>query len=294
MAKTLDYVRTADGDVAVRIAHLVVALVPQKDGSMRTLTAWPARDPGACSRKDFHPGGFDATDLDRFMIETAEYAQHHEDLERLGRIVQDQATTRSYCTPWGTPDRATRYADGVVRVDCPGHGGFLVSQDTNESIASEWRNPVEMDGWAKYEEDLESAFVRHGLPHLFTDWERSCDDRTLRSWMPDEWERVTGTRLLPGQSMVRDRRDFLEANRDRWIVTSAEMARTEPGHVVVTSYRGGRDDRGRTLGAPRRHLLLATDYEARRLASGVFECLVEETDAEIGARPSEARLDRAA
>jgi len=294
MAKTLDYVRTADGDEAVRIAHLVMALIPQNDGTMRTLTAWPARDPATCTRRDFHASSFRATDVDGFREEAEEYARHHEELAKLGRVVQDQATTRSYCTPWGTPDTATSYGELVVRVDCPGHGGFLVSAEANESIASEWRNPVGMDGWAKYEEDLESAFVRHGLPHLFTEWERSFDDRTLRSWMPDEWERVTGTQLMPGQSIVRDRRSFLKSNEDRWIVSSAERSKTEADSVIVTSYRGGRDERGRTKGASRRHMLANAEYAARRAASGVGECVIEETDVEVGTHPSETRLDLAA
>ena len=282
MSKTIQYVPTADGDQAVRIAHLVMCLVPQKDGTMRTMTAWPARDPGTCTRGDFHPGGFRSTDLDGFRSEAEAYAQHHEELEGLQRRLLDRATTRSFDTPWGTPDEAREYGDGVVSVNCPGHGGYLVSATANDLVAAPWRNPVGPGGWAFYEEDCESAIVRHSMPDLFTAWERENDQRNLRSFMPDEWEAVTGATLLPGQSITRDRENFLKTNADRFVATSAIRSKDEPGMVVVTAYRGGRDPRGRTIGAPRTFLVQQDEYDRRRETSGVWEFLVDDHDQELG------------
>lgn len=281
MSNTIEFVQTADGDEAVRIAHLVVALIPQVDGSMRTMTAWPARDPAECTRKDFNPGGFQSTDMDGFREEAEAYTQHHEDLSRLERKELDRTTTRSFHTPWDTPDQATDYGDGVISVSCPGHGGFLLSKEANDRVAAPWRNEIGMAGWAFYEEDCESSIVRYSLPHLFTSWECENDERSLRSFMPDQWEAVTGTSLLPGQSITRDRENFLKANCDRFVVTSAICSKDEPGMVVVTAYRGGRDTRGRTIGAPRSFLIHEDEYASRRKASGVWEFLVETGDQEL-------------
>lgn len=292
MANKIEYVLTADGDQAVRIAHLVLALIPQRDGSMRTLTAWPARDPSTCTRRDFSPSGFKSTDEEGFRREASEYAQHHEDLVALGRTALERAATRSFATPWGTPDTATGHSDDVIRVNCPGHGGFLLSQKANERVAAQWRNPVGIDGWACYEEDLESSIVQYSIPELFTAWERAGNERTLQNWLPDQWEAVTGTILLPGQSMTRDRENFLKRNADRFVATSAIGSKTEPGMVVVTAYRGGRDERGRTIGAPRTFLVENAEYARRRQASGVWEFLVQKHDQELGA--DGARLANAA
>lgn len=277
----IQYVRTADGDEAVRIAHLVMALVPTKDGGQRVMTAWPARDPATCTRSDFHPGGFRATDRDGFHREAEAYAQHHEDLVKLGRKTLDTGRTRSLHSPWGTPDNAIDHGEGLIRVDTPEHGGYLVPETINGEIHEAWRSDVGVDGYAFYEEDSESSIVRFSIPRLFTTWECADDVRNLREFMPDQWEAVTGTVLLPGQSTTRDREVFLKANADRYVVTSASYSKQDRDMLVVVAYRGGRDVRGGVTGSPRTFLLPSDVYDERRDSTPGRECLIEPTDQEI-------------
>jgi hypothetical protein len=281
MTSGIQYVRTVDGDEAVRIAHLVMALVPTKGGGQRVMTAWPARDPATCTRSDFHPGGFRATDRDGFHREAEEYARHHEDLAKLGRKTLDRMRTRSLHSPWGTPDNAVEYGEGLISVDTPEHGGYLVPDALNQEIHEAWRSDVGLDGYAFYEEDCESSIVRFSIPRLFTTWECANDVRNLREFMPDQWETVTGTVLLPGQSTTRDRGIFLKANEDRYVVTSASYSKLSREVLAVTAYRGGRDARGGTSGSPRTFLIPADVYEGRRNATPGRECLIEPGDQEI-------------
>lgn len=193
MTTGVAYEKTADGDVAARVAHLVISLIPQRGGGMRTLTAFTRSAPSEVRRSEFHPGSFRSTDEAGFRRDVEAYARHHEELAALGRSRIPDSEARRLATPWGTPGSATRYAEGVLSVDCPQHGGLMLSEAVNARVHETWRATPDTRGWAFYEEDDMSAVVRHHLPELFTGWERAGDDERLARSMPDEWRLVAGT-----------------------------------------------------------------------------------------------------
>ena len=86
----------------------------------------------------------------------------------------------------------------------------------NVLVDEAWRNA---DGW--YEEDSEWAKVAATFPELFTSYERACADETLRHSEPDAYERIHGVVLGPGQSRVKDERQFRSDHAADWIVISA-------------------------------------------------------------------------
>jgi hypothetical protein len=292
----VSYVRTADGDLAARVAHLVIALVPMKDGSLRTLTAYPARDPSTCRRDDFSNCGFAANDEDGFRHEVEDFARDEQQKTALGREDLDATALRNITTPWGRPDYGRIYGPGIASVSTPGHGGFILLAAQNDMIDERWRassggyagtieelldpewrtRPAELAGVAFYEEDEQWAVVALTFPHLFTDREIAMANRTLMQSMPDEWEAVTGGTVPEGGSRVRDRAAFRAANPDRWIVGSASRSKTKAGHVVVSATVGGRDDQGRTRGATRLYLMEDAEYDRRLVESGVYECIIDE------------------
>src|SRR3546814_5816661 len=66
--------------------------------------------------------------------------------------------------------------------------------------------------------DLIVAFT---FPHLFTKRELKFANAELLNSYPDPWERLTGQKILPGQSRSRDEQAFLTENANRLIVGSA-------------------------------------------------------------------------
>lgn len=190
----VDFVRTADGDLAARVAHLVMALVPCDDGVMRVCTAYPARDPAVCTRACFHPSGFDALDEASFRLEAEEFAAERRAIAALGRREIGREALKGLDTPWDVPDHGLRYAEGVMKVTSPIHGGFVLSRERNEAIDPRWR--AGCDVHAFYEEDEEWAIVAFTFPDLFTDGERRAAEATLIANRPEEWAAITG-RAIP-------------------------------------------------------------------------------------------------
>lgn len=296
MSTDLKYERTADGDLATRVAHLVIGLIPMKDGTLRTLTRYPARDPSTCSRSDFHASGFAANDEDSFRSEVEDFAEHERQKAALGRERIDRAMLRGFRTPWETPDDGYVYAAGIASVSTPSHGGFILTAEMNERIDERWRAPADgyagqaddvldpewrrrdnvMTGFAFYEEDQQWAIVAITFPELFTDRERRFADRTLRNDYPDIWESVTGGTATVLNSSGRRISEFQRLNADRWIVTCAVKDRNDPERIVASAYVGGRDERGGTKGHVRHYSLDGKDYDRRLRLSGVYQCVIDE------------------
>ncbi len=276
----LRYVRTRDGHLAVRVGHLIMALVQMQDGSLQTMDRLSGPDPEKTCSGDYARGGFRSTSEYEFRREAEEFKEHCEHVSRLARRPGTHAEARRLANQWDVPDSVETYAEGVLRIRTPGHGGFLLDERRNERVAAAWRNPLNVDGHAEYEEDCEAGIVMYSMPELFTDWEMRNLERNLRAFLPDQWEMVTGVRLFPGQSLKRDRREFLSRNAEEWIMVSTSPTRKDPSISLVVSYKGGRDERGGTKGPCRYHLVPTAECERRRTSSISREWIIRSEDVE--------------
>lgn len=137
-------------------------------------------------------------------------------------------------TPWGRSDSMTVYGEGIVSFGTPGHGGFKLDRARNAKVNLHYRVA---GGW--YEEDAEWAKVAATFPEYFTDRERRLADRSLRNWVPDEYEAVNGVVLQPGQSNAKDERTFMAVNRDNWVVISASMDESDAERCICWATKGG-------------------------------------------------------
>ncbi|NKL59491.1 DUF7007 domain-containing protein [Rhizobium leguminosarum] len=160
----------------------------------------------------------------------AEKADHETELRTLDRpTIQAGAST-----PWGMAQISRRYADGIVLHSTASHGGFHLDENANATVHALYRNDTEF-----YEEDCEWAKVAYAFPHLFTTYERRLADRTLRDYLPDAYERVTGAILDGSQSHMRDRQEFESRHRDDWVVIAALNSDHQPGLVECIATLGG-------------------------------------------------------
>lgn len=129
-------------------------------------------------------------------------------------------------SPWGAVQAWKKLAEGVYQVHTAGHGGIRVRRDLNITIPEYMRDP---SGW--YEEDCAAA-----IPLIALGINSSAViEKTLMNWYPDEWERLRGRKLQPGESFIRDKNDWELANRERWSAASAESR--GDGMVLVTARR---------------------------------------------------------
>ena len=144
-----------------------------------------------------------------------------------------------------------QFADGIILHSTASHGGFHLGENTNAFVHPLYRNG---DGF--YEEDCEWAKVAHAFPQLFTAYERSLADRTLRDYYPDAYERVMGVKLTGSQSYKRDRQEFESLHRNDWLVIAALNSDHRPGLVECIATLGG--IRGET--GERRFLVSSSDY----------------------------------
>lgn len=166
-------------------------------------------------------------------------------------------------TPWGAASTVTHVAPGIAVADTPGHGGVKLSPERNREIPSALRNP---SGW--YEEDCEINIPLHYFPDEWArqphvkssaDELRDDTDRAIKGWFPDKWEAANGRLIEPGESHVKDERDWLERHAGEHIVTSASTAESDPNMVVVTARVGGHDGNGEQV----EYLVPRAEYASR-------------------------------
>ncbi|QAY80388.1 hypothetical protein [Sphingosinicella sp. BN140058] len=223
--------RTADGHPAIRVRYLTFALLPRRNGEGFTIyTKYPAIDPEASTAATFDSFDRHVASLAEFELRVQTFSDHLDEVEQLDR----KTLTRQISTPWGSSDSRKRYDQGIELVGTPSHGGFIVDAQRNAQIHAAWRNAS-----GHYEEDCCWAIVAYTFPHLFTRYERSSAESTLKGWYPDAWEIVTGQTIKPGESHERDRALFLQKHSDDLIVVSAINSRAHPGQVECLATRGG-------------------------------------------------------
>lgn len=200
-----------------------------------------------------------------FRAHVEEVAEHRRQLERLGRL----SDCCNVATPWGAAQRSVHYAEGILFHATAGHGGFHVEPEQNLVIDARLRNAT---GW--YEEDAEWARVAFTFPTLFTSLECRHADTALRNGEPDAWEAILGVVLLPGESHVKDQRQFRRDHASRWVVISAVRAIDRPGMVACVATRAGLRERGEC----REYLVPKADYDPGRFGFVIDEARHERVD----------------
>ena len=128
-------------------------------------------------------------------------------------------------SPWGTVDYVSHWDVGITNVGTAGHGGVKLSPGRNRDVHEVWRRP---GGW--YEEDCEWAIVAVTFPECYSPEHAATARTTARHWFPDEYEVVTGERIQPGESHVRDEQIFNAKHANDWVTTAA-IAIEAPGTV---------------------------------------------------------------
>lgn len=237
--------RTAQGLLAARVEDLAWLAVPV-DGSIRIASAWRLTKPlSEWMPADFHGAEGVVADEAGFRAHVQAIAEHRGQLPAFARETVDARVE----TPWGWPDHAVRYAEGIICYSTPGHGGFHVDAERLAVMPVALRNE---GGW--YEEDCEWAKVVTAFPDLFTDYERDHAGRTLRDWNPDAWEAVNGRTLDSSESFVRDRQHFKAEHANDWVVISASRSGAHPGQVECVATLAGK--RGNV---PAREFLVPSD-----------------------------------
>lgn len=132
-------------------------------------------------------------------------------------------------TPWGNADYFSPLGPGAIQVSTPGHGGVKLSPERNKAIPPALRNS---NGW--YEEDVDVNVVGMYHPDLFPNVPREEFESTVRNWMPDQYEKATGSTLSLGDSIKRDEAIWKERNADKWQVVGAQQSDENPGFIKAT------------------------------------------------------------
>ncbi len=256
---TTVFARTTQGHLAAQVDDVAWLAIPLGDG-FRMASAWRLRKPidEWTSADFFGADGFVADEI-AFRAHVEEIAQHKRELLSLPR----PETGMRVETPWGTSQQSYHYADGILCHSTASHGGFHLSDDCNALVHAMLRND---DSW--YEEDAEWAKVAFTFPALFTAYERKHADQSLRNDYPDAWEHLHRVTLEPGESRIKDERQFHLDHQADWIVVSAITSRLHPGFVECIAKLGG----NRALKDVRQYLVPSGEYQAGR-----FGFVIDET-----------------
>ncbi|TPP05050.1 DUF7007 domain-containing protein [Rhizobium glycinendophyticum] len=252
----VEFATSADGLPVARIDDLVLAMVTAPSGFAFLASAVSVRRPlSELTRADFIGHDGRVADEAEFRARVAETAGHKRDLAKLNRI----RTRMSASTPWGASQMAVIYADGVIAHSTAGHGGFHLSADRSGKV-----HPLLRKDTPWYEEDSEWAIVALSFPDLFTRYERSMAERTIRNTWPDAWEAIRGCELAEGESWTKDQRAFDQRHAKDYIVTSAIFSDQNPGMTEVVAVVGG----CRKSDNDERRFLLPSDEYAQRSRFG--------------------------
>ncbi len=250
-SKTIEalFHRTDEGRLAARVGDIAFFALRTADERLCVGYAYGVSKPPECWRpEDFYGRGRYVEDETEFRAHVEERAEHFRQVQSLLRRDARLAVE----TPWGRSQQSRIYSEGVVAHSTAGHGGFHLDAKRNALVDPRWRNA---GGW--YEEDSQWAVVAATFPELFTTYERSCADDTLRHSEPDAYEAIFGLVLEPGQSRVKEERAFKRDHAADWIVVAAIASSHQTGFVECVATQGG--DRSSRI--EKRFLVPAAEYE---------------------------------
>lgn len=240
MTTKVTYGTTADGLTAATVGNNSYCIRTGAKGALfisMSMHFGNAPDISTMKEGDFFSHLGHVAGVDAFRAEMEDIAANVDEVKTLGRREVGSSTS----TPWGKSQGATVYVeDGIYKHSTASHGGMKVYAKLNKLIPEPYRNK---DGW--YEEDGERNKVIVSLPQFFTKREVRQATEAVINRYPDEYEMVTGTKILPGQSLKRDEQLFHAKHANDWIGISASSFEDENGTklVAVTASIGGERSR---------------------------------------------------
>lgn len=131
-------------------------------------------------------------------------------------------------TPWGAPDDHIQIQEGLDWYGTPSHGGYRVAtalykeacarQGIPEKEPDPEDGPVHM--W--FEEDCDWAFVAIAFPEHFQEEQDDVPvlmlaEKAILHTYPEYWEKWKGRELQPGESMEKDRLEFMKAHKGEYM-----------------------------------------------------------------------------
>lgn len=245
--------QTVEGHLCARVGDTAFAMIPTAGGAFYLALALYSKQPDRqLTRDDFFGHEGRVVDEAEFRSLIDERMVNQRELDILGR----RSVSSQMSTPWGTSQGGTVFGEGITKHHTAGHGGFHLTHDRNIKVDSRLRNS---GGW--YEEDVEWAIVAITFPNLFTSLERREAERTMRDWLPDAWERISGETIAPGASYKKDQAAFHKTHENDWIVISAIISTQNHGFVETIASLGGNHDRDVEQ---RRFLVSADEYKQGR------------------------------
>lgn len=137
-------------------------------------------------------------------------------------------------TPWGESQTIETVADGILSVTTASHGGFLLDKRRTAAMPAYMTMTTWTGNYSAYEEDCDWCMpVLVFEPEFRTYYQQRAEGRdrlesifksakdTLRHWHPDTYENFFNTILKPGESHVRDKKQFYRDNENNWIAAAA-------------------------------------------------------------------------
>lgn len=151
-------------------------------------------------------------------------------------------------TPWGPAQMQEQVAEGIVFVPTEGHGGYRLSEERNRAIPAPLRN---RSRWYDEDDDRRVVEFYHfdAVARLDPDRtraERLADiDQSIRDQRPDQWEKVNGRILEPGESYAKDKQAWRADSAGEYVVRSQQTI--EDGLILVTARRESTGDEDRFI-----------------------------------------------
>lgn len=155
---------------------------------------------------------------------------HYHELQKLDRRKLDLKGSE---TPWGACEEAVSYGEGVISYSTARHGGFWVSPERQAKMPPALYRDTQ---W--YEEDCEQALVTLSFQELFTSYEISAAEETLKRYFPDRWERHYG-QLLEDDHAQNEILEMSKHDLEPLLVMSAVEDPNDPSMVRVVAALNG-------------------------------------------------------
>lgn len=180
---------------------------------------------------------------------------------------------RGDSSPWGAIQDVVKHATGIIQVHTASHGGVWLSGARLREMKARAPALLELadfySGGNWFEEDLEMCRVILAFPEYFKEAQVVSCVSSLINTYPDMMAKHLGREIDPAESYALRRRNFLEENKGRYIVTSAsgDWADWVPaGMVGVAAVID--EDRTRPASEYKWFLVPKTEYELRDGALG--------------------------
>lgn len=122
---------------------------------------------------------------------------------------------------WGDINSIRKLADGIIKVNCSGHGGTGITPERNLAIPESQRST---DCW--YEEDIASALPLYTFQGDILAFRGEAPEKilaaanTIRQTMPDAWLALTGEQLDATSSAAIREAEFTKRHEYDWTVRS--------------------------------------------------------------------------